>query len=152
MATWAELAATAPELAERGRLLFYRTETGEAMLATVHAAEPPRLHPIWIAILDGRLYAFIGRSPKRTSLGLDGRYALHSHVNPAVPSEFSVRGRATLVAAGSERDAIAAQWYFEPGSEYELFEFDVESAVLGVRDTDDEWPPRYTIWRSRGDA
>lgn len=148
MATWAQMAGAAPELADRGRRLFYRTETGEAILATVWGDEPPRLHPIWISIIDGRLYAFIGRSPKRTSLELDGRYALHSHVVPGVPSEFSVRGRAALVAAGPARDAIAARWYFEPGSEYELFEFDVESAVLGVRDTDDEWPPRYSTWRA----
>jgi hypothetical protein len=148
MATWAEMAGAAPELADLGRQLFYRTETGEALLATVRDDEPPRINPIWIAIMDGRLYAFIGRSPKRTSLERDGRYSLHSHVDPAVPSEFSVRGRAALVAAGPARNAIATRWYFEPGGEYELFEFDVESAVLGVRDTPDEWPPRYTTWRA----
>lgn len=148
MATWVEFSAAAPELAKQGRQLFYRTETGEALLATVRGEEPPRIHPIWVAILGDGLYAFIGRSPKRMSLELDGRYALHSHVDPAVPSEFSVRGRAALVPAGPVRDAIAGQWYFDPGSSYELFEFSVESAVLGVRSNADEWPPRYSSWRA----
>lgn len=148
MATWGDLAAAAPELAEAGRRLLYRTKTGEALLATVQADQLPRLHPIWVAVLDDRLYAFIGRSPKRSDLERDGRYALHSHVDPAVPSEFSVRGRAALVAAGRERDSIARQWYFEPDSSYELFEFSVEAAVLGVRSNADEWPPQYSTWRA----
>jgi hypothetical protein len=148
MATWADLAAAAPELAEAGRRLFYRTETGEALLATVQGDQLPRIHPIWVAVLDDRLYAFIGRSPKRTDLERDGRCALHSHVDPAVPSEFSIRGRAALVAAGPMRDSIALRWYFAPDGSYELFEFSVEAAVLGVRSNADEWPPRYTTWRA----
>jgi hypothetical protein len=148
MATWGDLGAAAPELAEAGRRLLYRTEAGEALLATVQTNQLPRLHPIWVAILDDRLYAFIGRSPKRSDLDRDGRYALHSHVDPAVPSEFSVRGRAALVAAGPGRDSIARRWYFEPDSSYELFEFSVEAAVLGVRPNADEWPPQYSTWRA----
>jgi hypothetical protein len=147
MATWGDLAAAAPDLAEAGRRLFYRTETGEALLATVEGDQLPRLHPIWVAVVDDRLYAFIGRSPKRTDLERDGRFALHSHVDPAVPSEFSIRGRATHVAAGGVRDSIALRWYFEPDESYELFEFSVAAAVLGVRSNADEWPPRYTTWR-----
>jgi len=61
-----------------------------------------------------------------------------------------VRGRATLVAAGAVRDSVERQWYFEPGTTYELFEFSVESAVLGVRANADEWPPRYSYWRAAG--
>jgi len=45
-------------------------------------------------------------------------------------------------------DSIALRWYFEPDEIYELFEFSVEAAVLGVRSNADEWPPRYTVWRA----
>ena len=30
--------------------------------------------------------------------------------------------------------------------DYDLFEFGVEHAILGMRDDPDEWPPRYTSW------
>jgi hypothetical protein len=148
MATWAEFSAASPDLAAAGRRLIYRVETGQALLATVRGEEPPRIHPIWVAIVGERLYAFILRSAKRTDLERDGRYALHTQIDPAAPSEFSIRGRARLVHATDERADVARQWYFEADDAYELFEFDVEAAVLGVRDNEDEWPPRYTSWKA----
>ena len=48
MATWAELVAARPDLAAKGRALLYRTGSGEALIATVRADAPPRLHPIAI--------------------------------------------------------------------------------------------------------
>lgn len=146
MVTWADFTAAAPDLAAEGRRLIYRGDVGEALLATVRDDEPPRIHPIWVAIIDDRLYAFITRSPKRRDLASDGRYALHTHQDPVIPKEFSVRGRASLVGAGDVRSSVAARWYFEPDDTYELFEFSVESAVLGIRDGPDEWPPRYSSW------
>jgi pyridoxamine 5'-phosphate oxidase-like protein len=146
MTTWAEFAAAAPELSAEGRRLLYRGESGEALLATVRDDEPPRIHPISVAIIDDRLYAFINRSPKRRDLATDGRYALHAHQDPAVPREFTIRGRATLVEADDVRSAVASRWTFEPDETYSLFEFSIDSALLGVRDTPDEWPPRYTSW------
>ncbi len=148
MATWAEFSADSPELASAGRRLIYRDDTGQVLLATVRADEPPRIHPIWVAIVDERLYAFVLRSAKRTALERDGRYAMHAFIEPAAPSEFSIRGRARLVESGDRRGAIAGKWYFEPDDTYELFEFSIDSAVLGVRDTADEWPPRYTTWKA----
>ncbi len=100
-------------------------------------------------IVEGRLFAFIGCSAKRSDLERDGRYALHAHQDPAVPTEFAVRGRASLVPRGTLRDTVAAAWYFESGDEYELFEFDIESALLGERASQDDWPPRYETWRAR---
>jgi hypothetical protein len=150
--TWAEFSAAAPDVAAEGRRLFYRDDVGEALLATVRDDEPPRIHPIWVAILDDRLYAFIGRSPKRRDLATDGRYALHTHQDPAVPREFAVRGRATRIDADEIRSAIGAQWYFEPDETYDLFEFSIESALLGMRDSPDEWPPRYSSWTSTAEA
>jgi hypothetical protein len=148
MTTWAQFAASAPELADRGQRLLYRTGHGEALLATVRDDDPPRIHPISVGIVRDGLYAFILKSPKRTDLERDGRYALHSHHDPAAPNEFSVRGRARLVTAQGTRSVVAADWYFDADESYALFEFDIESALLGRRDSPDEWPPRYTSWTS----
>jgi hypothetical protein len=146
MATWAEFQAAEPDLAAAGRRLIYRGDHGEALLATVRDDEPPRIHPISVGIVDDRLYAFINRSPKRRDLATDGRYALHTHQDPAVPREFAVRGRASLVTDASIRSTVAAQWSFDADETYDLFEFSIASALLGLRDDPDEWPPRYTSW------
>ncbi|MEA2608217.1 MAG: hypothetical protein QOJ75_460 [Chloroflexota bacterium] len=150
MATWGEFAAAAPELADRGRRLFYRTETGEALLATVRGDGLPRIHPINVAIVEDRLVAFITASPKATDLATDGRFALHNHQDPSVPNEFQVRGRAVAIEDDAIRARIAASWYFEAGDEYRLFEFTIEHALLGERPGPDDWPPRYTSWKSAG--
>lgn len=152
MTTWAEFADAAPELAAEGRRLLYRDGTGQALLATVRADAPPRIHPIWLAILDGGLHAFILRSAKRSDLLQDGRYALHTFVDEATLDEFSVRGHARAVGDPVARAAVAEQWYFAAGEEYELFEFLIESALLGRRRDADEWPPRYTSWSETGAA
>jgi hypothetical protein len=146
MASWADFEASNPILAAAGRALLYRTETGEALLATVRGDDPPRIHPIWVGIVGGRLYAFILKSAKRTDLERDGRFALHTHVDPTAPSEFSIRGRARLVDAAELRTEVGGSWYFEVDETYELFDFDIDAAILGVRDNADEWPPRYTSW------
>jgi hypothetical protein len=146
MATWAEFETSNPTLAAAGRRLLYRTETGEALLATVRGDDPPRIHPIWVGIVDGRLYAFILKSAKRIDLERDGRYALHSHIDPPVPSEFSIRGRARLIDDVAARAEVGGSWYFEVDETYELFDFDIETAILDLRDNADEWPPRYQSW------
>jgi hypothetical protein len=150
MVTWADLNAAAPDIAAVGRSLIYRGDAGEALLATVRGDEPPRIHPINVEIVDDRLYAFIGKSPKQRDLRTDGRYALQTHQDPGVPREFMVRGRASLVDAADIRSAVAAQWSFEPDDTYDLFELSIESALLGLRDDPDEWPPRYTSWSAPG--
>ena len=146
MATWAEFETGAPELAAEGRRLIYRGDAGEMLLATVRGDEPPRIHPVNVAIVEGRLYAFILRSAKRTDLERDGRYALHTHQDPAAPSEFAVRGRASAVESDDARSAAAAAWSFEVDEAYTLFDFSIETALLGARDTADDWPPRYSSW------
>lgn len=149
MATWATFAAAAPRIAAVGeRLLHWRGEIAEGLLASVQGDAPPRVHPIYVRVVDGRLYGFIGRSAKRKDLEQDGRYALHAHQDPNVPDEFEVRGRASIVPPGAAHEAVAAAWYFETGDAYELFEFDVESAVLGERASQDDWPPVYATWRT----
>ncbi len=153
MVTWAEFAAAAPEIAAEGRRLIYARGDGEALLATVRGDEPPRIHPINVAIVGDGLYAFvITSSPKRRDLGSDGRYALHTHQDPAAPSEVMVRGRANEVVDPAERSRVAAGWAFDVDETYTLFEFSIETALLGARPTADDWPPRYTAWPGRPSA
>ena len=148
MATWGDLESAAPELAGKGRQLLYRTGDGEALLATVREGEPPRVHPIAVGIVGDGLYAFILPSPKLTDLETDGRYSLHAYPDAAVPHEFEVRGRVRRVE-GSRRDELARDWSWEVG-DAAAFEFLIEEALLGERDSRDDWPPRYTTWSAAG--
>ena len=150
MASWAEFEAAAPEMAAAGRRLIYRKTTGEALLATVRGGGLPRIHPIYVAILDGRLMSFVLRSPKATDLADDGRFAIHAHQDRDEPHEFVVRGRARPVDDEASRRPAVDAWYFHVDDDYRLFEFDIEHAILGERASADAWPPRYTSWRSGG--
>lgn len=146
-ATWAEFEAAQPEMAARGRELLYRTGDGEAMLVTVRGDAPPRLHPVNAGLVDGHLYTFVqSKSAKRTDLAQDGRYALHTHYDPQAPHEFMVRGRARQVTDEATRSAVAANWFFN-ARDYPLYELLIESALLGLRPTADDWPPVYTSWK-----
>ena len=150
MVDWAGFAAAAPEIAAEGRRLIYARGDGEALLATVRGDDLPRIHPVNVAIVGGKLYAFvIDGSAKRRDLASDGRYAIHTHQDPAAPSEVMLRGRARIVDHVGDRSEVAAGWAFEVDDTYTLFEFSIESALLGARPTADDWPPRYTSWSSR---
>ena len=145
MATWAELVAARPDLAAKGRALLYRTGSGEALIATVRADAPPRLHPIAIEQIEGGLYAFVLASGKLTDLEQDGRYALHAYPDAAVPHEFAIRGRVRRVDDAT-RARIADAWPFDVGSA-PAFEFLIAEALLAERASRDDWPPRYSAWR-----
>lgn len=150
MVAWKDFTAAAPEMAAKGRRLFERRGDGEALLATVRDDLPPRIHPVNVAIVDGRLVAFlIVGSAKVADLERDGRYALHAHQDPAEPHEFQVRGRAAEVLDPATRAAAAAAWSFEVDEGYRLFEFGIEHAVFGERASPDDWPPAYTSWRAK---
>jgi hypothetical protein len=149
MVTWSGFATAAPAIATEARRLIEARGDGEALLATVRGDDLPRIHPVNVAIVDGSLYVFvIARSPKRLDLERDGRFALHTHQDPAAPSEVALRGRARLVHDRAERASVAGGWAFEVDDDYTLFELSIESALLGSRATADEWPPRYTSWRA----
>ena len=147
MATWSEFESAAPALAAHARRLFYRTEIGQAVLATVRGDALPRIHPIYVAVMQNRLVAFITGSPKATDLATDGRFALHNHQDPAAPDEVQIRGRARLIDDDATRGRLAAAWYFETTEEYRLFEFLIDHVLMGERGPDD-WPPKYTSWKS----
>ena len=148
MVPWSHFAAAAPELARAGQALLERVD-GHALLVTVRGDELPRIHPVTVAVVDGGLFVFvIDASPKRRDLDEDGRYALHTLLDPDVPREFSTRGRARRVVDPARRAAVASGWAFTVDDDYGLYELRVSSALLGLRDSPDEWPPRYSSWRA----
>jgi hypothetical protein len=153
VATWREFETASPELADLGRRLLTRTGSGEGVLATVRDGGLPRINPVAIGIVDGRLLLFVvATSAKAGDLRADGRYALHAHIDLETPDEFGVRGRAQLVVDQALRQAALETWAFDAASGYDLVELDIEHALVGRRSNRDEWPPRYTSWRAEGGA
>jgi Pyridoxamine 5'-phosphate oxidase len=153
MASWAEFALAGPEIEAAGRRSISRAAGGTAFLATIRGDGLPRINPVTVEIIDGRLVSFvIVDSAKFGDLSADGRYALHAYQDPAAPTEFQVRGRAHLVTEPGLRATAVASWSFEADDSYRLFEFSVEQAVLGERSGPDEWPPNYSSWRSPAES
>jgi hypothetical protein len=134
-------------MAAAGHDLMYRGGDGEALLVTVRGNEPPRVHPVNVGVVDGHLYVFVqAKSAKRRDLEEDGRYAIHTNIDPAAPSEFMVRGHAVLVTDSDLRASIAKDWFFTVSETYPLYELLVEHALLGERATANDWPPIYSSW------
>jgi hypothetical protein len=148
--SWADLEAADPELAATARALLERTGTGEGMLASVRGDLPPRIHPVNVAVIEGRLLTVVlGGSAKARDLLEDGRYALHAHLDPSVPRELLVRGHAVEVTEPAARARLAAAWAFEVDDEAHLLELAVEHVLLGDRPDADAWPPAYRSVRPR---
>lgn len=150
MASWRDFEAEAPDLAAAGRRVLVRDGINQGLLATVRGTGLPRIHPVYVEVVNGRLYTFVLRSAKRRDLEGDGRYAFHAHQDPMVPTEFELRGRARVVENEAEREAAAAAWSFDVDDGYGLFELGIESALVGVRPSADAWPPRYASWTPGG--
>jgi Pyridoxamine 5'-phosphate oxidase len=149
MATWAEFAAAEPAMAARGRELLYQRGDGEGFLATVAADGTPRIHPLNVGVVDGRLLVFVqDRSAKARDLATDPHYALHAHQDPARPDELLIRGRASLVTDAAVRSTAAGSWFFTVSDAYPLYELEVEHVLLGERESANDWPPRYRSWRA----
>ena len=147
--SWAALEAAEPDLAARGRALLERSGHGTGLLATVRGDLPPRIHPMSVEIVEGHLLTVVlGDSAKARDLQADGRYALHTHQDPARPDEFQVRGRARVVTDPAFRARAAATWPFEVGDEDLVVELRIEHALLGERPGPDAWPPAYRSWRA----
>ena len=148
MTSWAAFAAADPEMAERGRALLYQRGDGEGFLATVAADGVPRIHPLNVGIVDGRLLVFVqDKSAKARDLQANPHYALHAHLDPEAPSELLVRGSARRVTDADVRATAAGQWFFTVSEAYPLYELLLDHVLLGERAAD-EWPPRYRSWRS----
>ena len=147
--SWADLEAADPDLANRGQALLERSGRGTGLLATVRDDLPPRIHPMSVEIVEGHLLTVVlGGSAKARDLQADGRYALHSHQDPAKPDEFQVRGRASVVTDPEFRARAMARWPFEVGAEDLVVELRIQHALLGERPDADAWPPVYRSWRA----
>lgn len=135
-------------MAEKGRALLYQRGDGEGFLATIAANGMPRIHPLNVGVVDGRLLVFVqDQSAKARDLAVNPHFALHAHLDAERPSEFLVRGTARPVTDASVRAGAAARWFFTVSAAYPLYELLVSHALLGERDAN-EWPPRYRSWRS----
>lgn len=144
--SWAAFEAGDPSLAAAARRLLRRGDIDEGFLATVRGDAPPRIHPVYVQVADGRLWTVVlAGSGKLRDLREDGRFALHTHQDPAAPHELLLRGRAVEQERGAAFDAVAAGWPFEVG-DGALFELRLEQAVLGERPDADAWPPVYRSW------
>ena len=76
MATWSTFAEAAPDLASETRRLIDGWGRGGGLLATVRGDDLPRIHPVSVAVVDGRLSVFvIARSPKRIDLEVASGWA-----------------------------------------------------------------------------
>ncbi len=134
MATWAEFAAAAPELAELG--LKQLRKFGLGYLGTTRRDGSPRVNPVCPFIAEGRLFVFTApTSPKRLDLKRDGRYVLHL-LPGKEEEEFLVRGRAMLVTDAATREVAAAAGREAVGLNVRpdewLFEYDIEEAATTV--------------------
>ena len=128
MATWAEFAEAAPELAALGSEL--RATFGLAFLATVRKDGSPRVHPVCPFVVRGRLFiATNPQSPKRHDLTRDGRFVLHM-LPGENDAEFLIRGRARRVTDGDTRAAVTnAAGHTVLDIDW-IFEYDIQEAMM----------------------
>jgi hypothetical protein len=156
VATWGELAAARPDLADAGRSMLYQFGVGLAFLGTVRPDGGPRVHPICPILLDEGLYGFIVPSPKRTDLIRDGRYWLHSFPAEENEDAFAVTGTATR-RTDAIRSVLVERFLFErraqsfTASDLDdqiAFEFDIQTCLLTRTTGHGDPEPRHTVWRS----
>ncbi len=127
MATWAEFAKSAPEMADIGLKLLERF--GLAYLGTVRRDGAPRLHPVCPFIAQGRLFVATNpTSPKRNDLMRDGRYVIHA-LPGKEEEEFLIRGRARRVTDDATRAAVVEAAGHAVRLKDWIFEYDIETAA-----------------------
>jgi Pyridoxamine 5'-phosphate oxidase len=137
MASWDEVAATAPELAGNARKLFDAHR--HKVMATLRTDGSPRISAIEANFRDGDLWlGMMPGSRKALDLRRDPRLALHCATvdPPADPAKFAgdakLTGRAEEVTDPERMQAIVSadnQEAPEPGS-FHLFRVDVTELVL----------------------
>ncbi len=152
--SWAEFAATRPDLAGPGRDLLYQFGVGLAFLSTVRPDGGPRLHPICPLVIGERLVAHIIPSPKRDDLDRDGRFALHSFPAEASEAAFYLTGNAERITDADLLRAAAAQFLAERQLNAEpdgfsdgvFFEFLIGRCLLTQTTGQGDWHPRHSAW------
>jgi hypothetical protein len=151
MQTWSDLEAAEPAMAAAARRLFWIPGVGLGYLATLRRDGAPRIHPVNIAIVDGRLVCFIGPSPKLGDLRRDGRYALHAPGSDTENDEIAITGRAVERNDDEAFRALAASsmgWEVPPDNV--LFELALETVLWAHYPTPPSFPPAYHAWRAPG--
>ena len=150
MHAWSDLEAAAPDIAAAARRLLWIPGVGFGYLATVGRTGAPRIHPINIAIVDGRLVTFIVPSPKREDLRRDGRFALHSTGSETENDEVAITGRAVECEDDPTFRLLAvAAMPFDVPVEHHLFELGIEAVLWGAYPTPPAFPPVYHRWPPR---
>jgi hypothetical protein len=157
LARWSDLERVRPDLAERGRAIFFNFGVGLGFLATIRADGGPRVHPISPVITRGGLYGLILPGPKRDDLQRDGRYALHTETIPPPNQDdgFYITGRVSEVTQPELRDAVGDQLLSDmglterwPGFETQIaFEFLFDRCLLTLTQAHGELPSGATVWR-----
>jgi hypothetical protein len=148
-ASWAAFEAAEPGMAEMGSALL-RQPGRLAYLATLGREGLPRVHPVAVAIVAGRLCARVFPSPKLRDLLRDGRFALHSFPLEEKDDEFFLRGRALPVPGEQCGDAFAPA-VAGNGQGCTYFELLIERALTATykpRTEPDFWPPAYRAWHA----
>lgn len=154
MASWSDLTAQAPEIAEGGRALLYQYGPGLVFLATIRPDGGPRLHPVCANIVGDDLHLLIIDSPKRGDLLRDGRFALHTFPPADRDDELYLTGRATRSEDEALVERVVAAQHASgattSGDEM-LFVLDLERALharYAERGTEGAFPPQYLRWRA----
>ncbi len=161
MLRWGEFAAERPDLAAKGRIMFYEAGAiGLGFLATVRKDGGPRVHPICPLLTEEGLYAFIVSGPKLDDLHRDPRYALHSETFPPPHHDdaFYLTGTAALIPDAVLREALAQQFMAERDfaftresiEPWELFEFRLDRCLLTLTEPEGAFPAGHTTWRAQG--
>jgi hypothetical protein len=126
VATWAEFAQAAPEIAAVGAELLAKHNL--AYLATVRADGSPRVHPVAPVIVAGHLLVSTPKaSPKAADQLRDPRCVLHM-LPGKNDDEFMIRGEARLVTDPELRAQAEAERHYIRPEDY-LFEYHIEAAM-----------------------
>jgi hypothetical protein len=154
MASFGDLTAQAPRIAEAGRVLLYQYGPGLVFLATIRPDGGPRLHPVCANIVGDDLHLLVIDSPKRGDLLRDGRFALHTFPPTDRDDEFYLTGRATRSEDQTLLERVVAAQHATgattSGDEM-LFVLDLERALYAryaERGTEGDFPPEYLRWRA----
>jgi Pyridoxamine 5'-phosphate oxidase len=145
--TWSQFASSSPRLAADIKALFEHYGQAFGYLATVRLDGGPRVHPVSPVIADGALFCFILNSPKRRDLERDGRYALHAYPAENTDDEAYLAGRAHPVADEIRSARLARTHRASPSSDWRLFEFDIEVAMVTHLEPPGQ-APEHRIWRA----
>jgi pyridoxamine 5'-phosphate oxidase-like protein len=92
--SWGDLTVAEPELAANGRKLLINIAPrwGIALLGTIRKDGSPRIAPVCVYDLEGRLYATL-ETHKEQDLRRDPRYFMHSYWGEG-QDEFAIQGEA----------------------------------------------------------